>query len=272
MKAWAAGRAAAGAASALLCAAPGPASAGCGPPGWSLAAGAEHSRWQEFDAQGRPLLLEQGPLATLALALAADCAGVDWRLVVVLAAGRRDYEGWSSNGAPLATSSRVERMALGLGALAPLVGAWSAGLRLGGRQLEREIASAGAVTGYAERFSDWKAAVGLRHERAVGASWRGAAELWLGGGPGGRLALQLPHADAALLRLGPSRLLEARLALHAAGPGVMPAGWGLQWVYRREHFAAGPAQALLRQGLRVGGAAQPATRESALGLQASLAW
>lgn len=267
-----AGRTVAGAALALLCGTAMPAHAVCAPPGLSLAAGAEHSRWRELDAQGRPLLHEQGTLATLSLALDLACAGIDWRLAVEQAAGRRAYDGRSTTGAALATHSRIARTTLELTAWVPLADTWAAGVRLGARQLERDIAGAGAVSGYAERFRDGQLAAGLRQIRGLGPGLRGTAELWLGAGPAGRLALQLPQADAAVLRLGSSRLLQAALALHGGGPDIDSTGWGLQLSYRREHFGAGPAQPLMRQGLRVGGATQPQTQQSALALQATLGW
>lgn len=246
------------------------AGAACGPPGWWLGAGVERSRWQESDGQGRRLLREQGTLGTLELALQTHCAGIDWRLALAQASGRRGYDGRSSSGAPLATHSDIDRSTLALAGWLPVSDAWSMGASLGYRQLRRDIASAGAVRGYAERLRDWQALALLRHQRGLGERWTLAAELRLGAGPPGRLALQLPHADAAVLRPGAGRLLQAGLSVHGGAPAVPASGWQLQLIYRDERFAAGPPQALLRQGLVVGGAAQPETRRSALGLQAGL--
>lgn len=244
----------------------------CAPPGWSAGAGIEHSRWQEFDASGRRLVREQGSLATLALGLDVQCQGWAWQVALARGQGRRGYDGLSSGHAPLRTSSGIERHTVEYAARMAVAADWSAGARLAYRQLDRDIAGAGAVRGYAERFSDGQLALGLHHLQALGAALQLGTEVWLGGGPAGRLALQLPHADAAVLRLGRSRLLELGLSLRGAGPATATPGWRAQLVYRRERFGAGPAQALWRNGVPVGGAAQPATQREALSLQALATW
>jgi hypothetical protein len=265
-------RALAGAAAGLLCVTAAPARADCTPPAWVLAAGAEHSDWQERDAAGRALLREQGTLATLVLDLGFGCRGVDWRVALGYAQGRRAYQGLSSTGAAVATASGIERHTLALGGLLPLGGRWSTGARVGYRQLRRDIADAGAVLGYAERFTDWQAAVALRRDVDLGSALVLGAELWLGGGPPGRVALQLPHTDPAVLPLGASRLLEFGLVLRASTATAALPRWSARLNYRRERFAAGPAQALWHNGVLAGGALQPLTHRSALGLQLGASW
>lgn len=242
--------------------------AACQPLAWTVGAGAEHSRWQEFDAQGGRLLIEQGTLGRLDLALSSRCAAIDWQLTLALASGRRGYDGRSSSGAPLSTHSAIDRSALAMAAWLPVADGWSMGGQLVYRQLRRNIASAGPVSGYAEVFSDSHALALLRHQSRLGGRLGLTAELGLGAGPPGRLALQLPYADAAVLRLGASRLLQAGLGLRLGATAEPASSWQLQLSYRAERFAAGRPQVLLRHGQVVGGAAQPETRQSALGLQA----
>lgn len=260
----------------------------CGPWQIGLAAGAEHSRWQEHDAGGRRLLQEDGVLATLALHAGARCAGLDWQATLAAAQGGRDYVGSSSTGAPLQTRSHIVRQQLQLQALRPLDGGWSVGARLAHRWLQRDLQGVGAVQGYDEHFASWQAAAGLVTGRPAG-TWGGGAGvplawqagLWLGGGPPGRMRLQLPQTDAATLRLGASRLVQLQLGLCAAAadpvsaPGCSAAAagrWRVDLVWQHEQAGAGPAAALRRQGALVGGAAQPATRQRTLGLQAALTW
>lgn len=263
-----------------------PAAAGsstCLPDGWQLAAGAEQSRWQEHDAQGRRLLREQGTLATVSVAAVGRCAGLDWQATLAAAQGQRAYSGSSSTGMPIRTHSGIHRQVLHLQAmlpLAPTADGWSAGLRLGHRWLARDLAGVGAVQGYGERFASWQLAAGLARSLDLG-PWAGAplaldAALWLGGGPPGRMVLNLPHADAATLHLGASQLLQLRLGLcNGSVAQCRPDGgrpWRIDLTWQQERAGAGPAQALWRNGVLVGGAAQPATRQQALGLQATLGW
>lgn len=255
----------------------------CLAPDWALAAGAEHSRWQEHDANGRRLVAERGDLATLAARAGVQCAGLQWQAVLGLAAGRRAYQGQSTTGQPVASHSDLRRLHWQLAALAPLGApadglAWWAGAEAGQALLWRDIASAGAVRGYPERFDQWQAAALLVHRRALAPGLGLQATLALGGGPAGRLHLHLPIADPALLRLGSSRLARLDVALLGGtmAPGLAVGGrtpgWQLHLQWQQQRTGAGPAATLWRHGVAVGGAAQPAWRQDALGLQAVLQW
>lgn len=269
-------------AAALLAGVAGPALAqACSAWRLGLAAGAEHSRWQEHDSDGRRLLQEDGVLATLALDAGTRCAGLDWQATLAVAQGRRDYDGRSTTGVPLRTHSRIARQQLQLQALQPLAGDWSAGVRLAHQWLQRDLLGVGAVQGYDEHFTHWQAAAGLVLDRPAGA-WAGAplalrAGLWLGGGPPGRMRLHLPQADATTLRLGASRLVQLQLGLcearsASACSATAASRWRVDLVWQQSQSGAGPATALRQQGVLVGGVAQPATRQRALGLQAALTW
>lgn len=236
-------------------------------------AAVERSRWQEFDAQGGALVHEQGNLHGGGLLLGWRCAGVDWQAEWVQVGGSRAYRGVSSTGAPIRTASEVQRQTASLTGWLPLSERWSAGARLGARRLDREIAGVGAVQGYPEYFEEWQGAVGARFALLPGSASILTAQTWLGAGPGGRMTLRLPRADPTTLKLGNSRLVElgltwqGDLAAAAVAPGWQ---WWLRLLYRQERFDAGPATAVLRNGVIVGGAAQPETHQSTSGLQAGL--
>ena len=123
---------------------------------------------------------------------------------------------------------------------------------------ERDIAGQGNVLGYPERFAYWQAALGARYQAVLGARVRLTASAWLGGGPGGRVKLDLPRADPVTLNLGSSRLLALGLELEG-GEAATQAGWSWQAgvSYRREQTSAGPAKTLVRNGIPVGAALQP---------------
>lgn len=236
-------------------------------------AAAERSRWQEVDGQRAPLVDEQGDLRGGSLVLGCRCAVVDWQAEWVRLGGSRAYEGVSSTGVPLRTRSEVRRQAVGITGWLPVGERWSAGARIAARRLQRDIAGVGAALGYPEQFDDWQGGAGARY-----ALWRGTAsaltaEAWLGGGPGGRLTLMLPRADPTVLSLGSSRLAELGLTWLADLTETAPApgwqGW-LRLLHRRERFAAGPASAVLRNGVIVGVAAQPETHQTSSGLQLGL--
>lgn len=234
------------------------AAADCGAPGLGALAGAERSQWEEFDAHGKSLVREQGTLKVVGLQVAGQCRTLDWSANWTLSRGERDYDGVTSTQAPFQTQSRLQAQQLAVQAWLPVRSGWSMGSQLGYRHIERDIAGKGNVLGYPERFAYWQAALGARYQAVLGARVRLTASAWLGGGPGGRVKLDLPRADPVTLNLGSSRLLALGLELEG-GEAATQAGWSWQAgvSYRREQTSAGPAKTLVRNGIPVGAALQP---------------
>jgi hypothetical protein len=253
----------------------GGAQAACEPVAWAWQAGAEHSRWQEHADSGRRLLQERGTLATLAGQATLACGGLRWEARLGVADGRRGYQGESSGGQPIRTRSQVRRLHWQAAALMPVPGwgaGWQVGAALGQARLWRDIASAGPVLGYPERFDQWQASALLDHQRPLQSGLALQARLALGGGPAGRLLLQLPTADPAHLRLGASAVAQLDVTLLGGGAADAAAGWRIGLLWRQQRTGAGPAAPLWRGTLLVGAAAQPAIRQTDLGLQAGWQW
>ncbi len=253
---------------------PSAAQARCQAPWGEAGVGRELSQWDEHDAQGRRLLRERGWLTATELSLGARCLGLDWQAGWGVASGGRDYSGQSVNGAPLFTTSQVRQHSLKLQALMPLPSGWSLGVRTRYQAIDRHIQDAGPILGYPERFELWQAALGGRFEPALAGPWCLAIQGWVGAGPGGRVQLKLPNADAARLPLGPS--LGAELAARVIWSASAPSGPGwhaqLGLTGSVERIQAGAARALTRNGLVVGGAAQPRVEPSTWQIQAGLVW
>lgn len=230
----------------------------CGAPSVGALAGAERSQWEEFDAQGNSLVREQGTLKVVGLQAAGTCRTVNWSARWTLSRGERDYDGVTSTQAPFQTQSGLEAQHMAVQAWLPVHLGWSMGSQLGYRHIERDITGKGNVLGYPERFAYWQAALGARYQTLLGERVRLTASAWLGGGPGGRLKLDLPRADPVTLNLGSSRLLALGLELEG-GEAATQAGWSWQAdvSYRREQTSAGPSKTLVRNGMPVGAALQP---------------
>ena len=90
------------------------------------------------------------------------------------------------------------------------------------------------------------------------------------------LLLRLPQADPATLVLGRSRLVQLGLMLESAEKDATYAGLSKGWSgqlrldYLFVQFGSSESTVIRRQGLPIGGAAQPAARQSALSVQAAL--
>lgn len=244
----------------------------CTAPTLGAAMGVATSRWQEQDAQGRTLVRERGNLPTLEMRATTACEG--WTLAgrAALASGRRGYDGVDSRGAALHTHSDLHDLQLSIDLLRTVAPDTAVGLRLVQREIRRDIRGTGTVLGYPERFRYAQLALGAQHRWRLTPSLQLGVTAWLGGGPGGHMDLRLPTADAARLSLGASRTAQATLRL-----GNTPAAdaadrwqWGAELGWRHERLRAGPVTTLVRNGVPVGGAAQPATKLSQLSLQATL--
>lgn len=241
---------------------------------WSTAGaiGTQDSRWRETKADGSTLLREQGQLAQAGLTLAADgCAGASWHLRLQRADGDRRYDGQTASGIPLQTHSSLREQALTLQWLPLAWGRWQGGTRLLWQRTDRSIQSTSTALGYPERHEAVQLALVLAgHGPLHAPAWRWHAELALGGGPAGRLRLDLPGYDRAVLRLGESRLGQAAVGLEGdAGPNW---GWRLTLQHTHERRRTAEPSALTRNGRVVGGALQPATTRSATSLVAGLSW
>ena len=245
---------------------------GCTAPQLSAQIGVVDSRWQEFNAQGQRVVSESGILHSTGLRLQGDCAGLQWAAQWSQARGTRDYDGVSSTGAAIQTHSALRQTQAQLELWAPVADALALGVRLGWTQVDRDLAGVGTVLGYPEQFRYLQAALGARYTVLQAAGVRLGLQAWVGGGPGGRSRLQLPNADAARLTLGSSQLAQLALQLEstAARAGAPGWNWQVRLQLQQEQMRAGPGQAITRNGLVVGGAAQPKTRQSATGLEAGL--
>ena len=246
------------------------AAADCGAPSLGALAGAERSQWEEFDAQGNSLVREQGTLKVVGLQAAGTCRTVNWSAHWTLSRGERDYDGVTSTQAPFQTQSRLEAQHMAVQAWLPVHLGWSMGSQLGYRHIERDITGKGNVLGYPERFAYWQAALGARYQVALGAQLQLAVSGWAGGGPGGRVRVDLPRADPVTLPLGSSRLLALGVELGSPTAALVQPGWSWQLgvAYRHERIGAGDPRTLVRNGLPVGSALQPRIVQRHLGASA----
>ena len=246
------------------------AAADCGAPTLGALAGAERSQWEEFNAQGRSLLREQGTLQTVGLQLAGQCRTLDWAAHWALGRGDRDYDGMTNTGAPFQTHSRLQAQQLALQGWLPVHAGWALGAQLGYRHIQRDIAGQGSVRGYPERFGYWQAALGARYQRVLTEQLQLTVSGWAGGGPGGRVQVDLPRADPVTLPLGSSRLLALGVELGSPTVALVQPGWSWQLgvAYRHERIGAGDPRTLVRNGLPVGSALQPRIVQRHLGASA----
>lgn len=233
-------------------------------------AGVQHSQWEESNANGVSLVRERGTLTSAGLQAAVRCSELDWTAQWTHSQGQRAYDGVTTTQAPLQTHSQLRAQALVLAAWLPLRQGWSLGSRLGYRQIQRNIASSGNVLGYPERFRYFQAALGARYQAVFGERLRLTASGWLGGGPGGHVAVDLPRADPLTLPLGASTLLELGLQLDGGQARLPGWAWQLGVTYRREQTRAGAPQLLTRNGVPVGVALQPAIVQQHLGSTVTL--
>lgn len=233
-------------------------SASCNAPALGIVAGAERSHWKEVDAEGRVLVREGGTLPMAGLRLEGQCPSVDWSAQWMLSHGDRGYDGLTNTQTPFQSQSKLQAQRLSAQVWLPVGAGWSVGSQLAYVGMDRSIEGRGNVRGYPERFSYLQAALGARYQAALSAQTRWAASLWLGGGPGGRVRVELPRFDPRTLPLGSSRMLTIAVELQGGAARNQP-GWSWQssLSYRYEQTDAGDARILTRNALPAGVALQP---------------
>ena len=244
----------------------------CNTPALEALAGVERSQWEEFDAQGRSLVRERGTLRVSGLQASGRCRTADWAAQWTRSQGPRAYDGVTTAQAPLQTQSQLRAQALTFSAWLPLRENWAVGSQWGYSQIERSIASSSRALGYPERFSYWQLALGARYQTVLSEQVRLTASGWLGGGPGGRVAVDLPRADPVTLSLGNSRLLAVNLQLNGGVQDQSGWSWQAGVFYRREQTHAGAPTVLIRNGVPVGAALQPRFVQQHLGTTASFSY
>jgi hypothetical protein len=227
----------------------------------------ERSAWRESDAQGAVLVREHGTLKTAGLEASLACGVNELTLHWSRSDGRRDYDGVSSTGFPVATVTQLSANRLSLTALHRLDERVLVGAAISHASIHRSIESTPLAAGYPERFRYWSVAAGARYSRPLSDQTEASITGWIGAGPAGRLWIDLPRADPTEIRLGASRSLEVQLQLGSKHAARERGGWfwsaGL--VYRAEILSASELQAVFAGSSVVGLATQPRTTQTTAG-------
>ncbi|NCN71906.1 MAG: hypothetical protein GW907_12345 [Betaproteobacteria bacterium] len=215
------------------------------------------SNWQEFDSTGRELVRESGKLTGPQLSAALTCSG--WRLQaeVTQLDGDRRYDGQTSSGVNVLSSSALHRIDRQLQASVNVTKDLQVGLRVSNHRTWRDIASAGGASGYPERFEWTLLSVGSQWSKPVsfGQLTLGA---WVGTQLDSSMTLNLPGRDQTTLLLGKIHQVELQLGWEVP---VTPS-WSLHANvrYRKIEVSQGADGIVTKNGFPVGVAHQPQTR------------
>ena len=215
-----------------------------------------HSDWTELDAAGRQLVHESGRLHGAALSIGLNCSDSDFLALISQLDGPRRYDGQTSTGAPILSNSDVRQRRAYLQANFHLAATWKLGGRLASNTIWRDMASAGAASGYPERY-DWTAiSLGVQWEKVFDRN-RLKLAAWVGRPVRSSMELTLPGRDQATLNLGAMRQTEFAIGWHTP--------LGLHWYleadvqYHRTAIDQGESSVIQRGGVPVGVAYQPIT-------------
>lgn len=245
-----------------------------GPPQWQLAAGAQHSAWDEYAPDGKALLHEGGWLSGASGGVRVALRRGDVRLGALGLElghwqGRRDYDGTTSLGTPAKTVADVRRTTLALRGEAALTSSWSTTAELQPNWLHRDLHDTMNAQGYPE---DWRwtlARIGLQWRSASGqASDEGGDESGLSGHAAWgralapRMELRLPGRDAATLEPGTGTTWQAGARWGAALGAWSRAQWSAHAAigWERITLPASEPVPVYANGVLVAAASQPRTR------------
>jgi hypothetical protein len=216
----------------------------------------DQSDWSEFDTSGRKLVHESGKLHGPELSFGLRCA--DWEFLALASQldGSRMYDGQTSTGVPIISSSEVRQRKSYLQAGFNLADTWQMGGRLSSNTIWRELASAGGASGYAELYYWTTIALGTQWETGLGRN-RFKLAAWFGRPVMSTMELTLPGRDQATLKLG--SMNQAEFAAGWRTP-IHPS-WYLEAdvQYRRTAIGQGEDAVITRGGMPVAVAHQPQT-------------
>jgi hypothetical protein len=140
----------------------------------SIGAGLMHFQFEEFDRQDRRLVKEAGWLPGLEGSLGVRQQAVSLAVDVGYYAGDVDYDGQTSSGVPIdsSTDQRIFEASINAACelplgLPPRVSVYAGG---GYRHWDRDIDSVGAVSGLDETYQWWRAETGVKLQLARGAN------------------------------------------------------------------------------------------------------
>lgn len=248
------------------------AQAACKAPTFGAFSGVERSQWQEWGVTGQRLVREKGNLFQSGIELTGQCEPLDWRLRWSQSQGERAYSGLTNHHSALQTHSDLRSQAIGVQLWLPVSQHWSIGGELNWRQIRRDIASQGAVLGYAERFRYTQAGIGLRYQTPLTPALRLSSHLIAGGGSGHNL-VALPGFDSQKLPLGHQRYASLAIELAGGQPAFHPGwSWKVALTYRLEKNQEGEAKALYRNGRAVGSVMQPRFEQRHIGADLALSY
>ena len=245
-----------------------------GPPHWQMAAGAQHSAWDEYGSDGKALLHERGWLRGASSGVRVAFRRGDVRLGALGLElghwqGTRDYDGTTSLGAPAQTVVDVRRTTLALRGEAALTSGWSATAELQPNWLHRNLHDTANAQGYPE---DWRwtlARIGLQwqHPSGQGSDDEGDGSGLSGHAAWGRalashMELRLPGRDAATLKPGTGSAWQAGARWGASLGARSQARWmsyaAIDW--ERIALPSSEPVPVYANGVLVGAASQPRTR------------
>ena len=244
------------------------------PPLWQLAAGAQHSAWDEYASDGKALLHERGWLSGASGSVQVALRRGDVRLGALGLElghwqGTRDYDGTTSLGTPAQTVVDVRRTTLALRGEAVLASGWSATAELRPTWLRRDLHDTANAQGYPEDWRwtlarvglQWRSASGQAADEADDPSGLSAHAAW-GRALAPRVELRLPGRDVATLEPGAGTAWQA-----GARWGTTLGAWAqAQWSahasidWERITLPASEPVPLYTSGVLVGAARQPRTR------------
>ena len=139
------------------------------------------------------------------------------------------------------------------------------------RRLARNLRSVGAASGYPEVFESVEPYAALT--LTWPSTWRSETTVQVGPLRGGRVRVELPRADPAVLETGRGTawMVHQRVAL-GMGQGQGHLQTRLDISLGATQTGAGPASPLYRNGALVGSARQPRFRSSQLGASLAILW
>lgn len=230
----------------------------------ALTGGVWGSQWQENLIGSARHVYERAHLPVVALELNRATAKENIKLQFISSDGKSSYDGWTSTGQAIMSSSDLELRGAQVEYQWKLSPDFGWGFRVEQELFNRQINGVAAVKGYLEEYSRLSLLVGGTKSIQFSGGNRVNLAAWYGGGDGNKFRLTLDPYEPVTVKLGSTKKIDVSATWQIPIDHDEQSKWDFigQLAFKRSETEQSEVGVLKNQGRSVGTFIQPSTESS----------
>ena len=233
---------------------------------WTLAltGGIWGSKWQENLSGSSRHVYERANLPVVAIELSRNTANGNVKFRLNSSSGKSSYDGWTSNGQAIMSSSDLEMRSAQVEYQWKLFPDLGWGFRAEYELFRRQINGVAAIKGYLEEYTRPSLLFGGTKEIQFSGGNSVNLAAWYGSGGGHKMRLTLDPYEPATVNLGSTRMMDVSVTWQVPIDRNDQSKWDFtgQLAFKRSETGQSEVGKLKNQGLSVGTFIQPSTESS----------